>query len=51
MVFLSITESPLGNSVFVGPNACFTNDRVPRVFDPEWEVVPDGDQRRSEYRC
>ena len=28
------------DDVFVGPNACFTNDRVPRAFDPEWEIVP-----------
>ena len=23
-----------------GPNACFTNDKVPRAFDPEWKVIP-----------
>jgi acetyltransferase-like isoleucine patch superfamily enzyme len=26
--------------VFVGPNACFTNDRIPRAFNSEWEVTP-----------
>ena len=30
----------LADNVFVGPNACFTNDRVPRVFDPNWQVLP-----------
>ncbi|RWX50941.1 putative dehydrogenase, partial [Candidatus Electrothrix marina] len=30
----------LADNVFVGPNACFTNDRVPRVFDPSWQVCP-----------
>ena len=28
------------NDVFVGPNACFTNDKVPRAFDPEWTITP-----------
>lgn len=28
------------NDVFVGPNACFTNDKVPRAFDPEWKITP-----------
>lgn len=28
------------NDVFVGPNACFTNDRVPRAFDPNWKITP-----------
>jgi UDP-2-acetamido-3-amino-2,3-dideoxy-glucuronate N-acetyltransferase len=26
--------------VFVGPNACFTNDKVPRAFDPDWMITP-----------
>ena len=30
----------IGNDVFVGPNACFTNDKVPRAFNSEWEVTP-----------
>jgi UDP-2-acetamido-3-amino-2,3-dideoxy-glucuronate N-acetyltransferase len=30
----------IGNDVFVGPNACFTNDRVPRAFNTEWQVTP-----------
>ena len=28
------------DEVFVGPNACFTNDKVPRAQNPEWKVVP-----------
>jgi acetyltransferase-like isoleucine patch superfamily enzyme len=28
------------DDVFVGPNACFTNDKVPRAFDPKWKITP-----------
>lgn len=28
------------DEVFVGPNAAFTNDKVPRAFNPEWKVTP-----------
>jgi acetyltransferase-like isoleucine patch superfamily enzyme len=28
------------DEVFVGPNACFTNDRVPRANNPDWQVTP-----------
>ena len=28
------------DDVFIGPNACFTNDKVPRAFDQEWEITP-----------
>lgn len=28
------------NDVFIGPNACFTNDKVPRAFDPNWKITP-----------
>ena len=28
------------DDVFVGPNACFTNDKVPRAFDENWEITP-----------
>lgn len=28
------------DDVFVGPNACFTNDKVPRARNPDWKVVP-----------
>jgi acetyltransferase-like isoleucine patch superfamily enzyme len=28
------------DEVFVGPNACFTNDKVPRANNPEWTVTP-----------
>ncbi len=30
----------IGDDVFVGPNASFTNDKVPRAFNTEWSVVP-----------
>lgn len=30
----------MADDVFVGPNACFTNDRVPRAFNEKWEIVP-----------
>lgn len=30
----------IGNEVFVGPNACFTNDRVPRANNLDWSVTP-----------
>lgn len=30
----------IGNRVFIGPNATFTNDRFPRADNPEWEAVP-----------
>ena len=29
----------LEDGVFVGPNACFTNDRVPRARNPDWQVT------------
>jgi UDP-2-acetamido-3-amino-2,3-dideoxy-glucuronate N-acetyltransferase len=28
------------DDVFVGPNACFTNDKVPRAFDENWKITP-----------
>lgn len=28
------------DDVFVGPNACFTNDKVPRAFDFDWKITP-----------
>lgn len=30
----------VGNRVFVGPHACFTNDLHPRATSPDWKVVP-----------
>jgi UDP-2-acetamido-3-amino-2,3-dideoxy-glucuronate N-acetyltransferase len=30
----------LGNRVFVGPHACFTNDLRPRADAVDWEIVP-----------
>ena len=30
----------IGDDVFVGPNACFTNDRVPRAFNAGWQITP-----------
>lgn len=29
----------IGNDVFVGPNSCFTNDRIPRAFNTDWKVT------------
>jgi len=29
----------IGDDVFVGPNACFTNDKVPRAFNVDWKVT------------
>jgi acetyltransferase-like isoleucine patch superfamily enzyme len=28
------------DDVFVGPNVAFTNDKVPRAFDADWQVTP-----------
>jgi len=28
------------DEVFVGPNATFTNDKVPRAFDENWKITP-----------
>jgi acetyltransferase-like isoleucine patch superfamily enzyme len=28
------------DDVFVGPNACFTNDKIPRAFNTEWKIIP-----------
>ncbi len=30
----------IDDDVFIGPNVCFTNDKVPRAFDPEWKITP-----------
>lgn len=30
----------LEDDIFVGPNACFTNDKVPRAFDENWKITP-----------
>jgi len=30
----------VGDRVFVGPHACFTNDLYPRAISPDWKVVP-----------
>jgi UDP-2-acetamido-3-amino-2,3-dideoxy-glucuronate N-acetyltransferase len=30
----------IGNDVFVGPSATFTNDLIPRAFNVDWQVVP-----------
>lgn len=29
----------IGDDVFVGPNAAFTNDRVPRAFNTDWRIT------------
>jgi acetyltransferase-like isoleucine patch superfamily enzyme len=28
------------DEVFVGPNATFTNDRIPRAFNADWKITP-----------
>jgi acetyltransferase-like isoleucine patch superfamily enzyme len=30
----------IGDDVFVGPSATFTNDLVPRAFNANWQIVP-----------
>jgi len=30
----------IGDRVFIGPHACFTNDVYPRAVSPDWEIVP-----------
>jgi len=30
----------LGDRVFVGPHACFTNDLYPRAVSPDWKLIP-----------
>src|SRR2546428_12303640 len=34
----------LGNRVFVGPHASFTNDLYPRAVSGEWQAVPPNDE-------
>lgn len=29
----------IGNDVFVGPNVSFTNDKVPRAFNTDWQIT------------
>ena len=29
----------IGDDVFIGPHAAFTNDRVPRAFNADWEIT------------
>lgn len=29
----------IGNDVFVGPNVSFTNDKVPRAFNSDWQIT------------
>ncbi|NIJ19292.1 acetyltransferase-like isoleucine patch superfamily enzyme [Sphingomonas naasensis] len=29
----------IGDDVFVGPNAAFTNDKVPRAFNADWTIT------------
>lgn len=28
------------DDVFVGPNTCFTNDKIPRAFNNDWKITP-----------
>lgn len=37
----------IGDEVFVGPNATFTNDRVPRAFNTDWKITPTNIQNGS----
>lgn len=36
-VFQGVT---LEDDIFVGPDACFINDKVPRAFNKNWEITP-----------
>jgi len=29
----------IADDVFIGPNACFTNDLVPRAFNQDWKIT------------
>ena len=29
----------IADDVFIGPNACFTNDLLPRAFNTEWKIT------------
>jgi len=37
----------IADDVFIGPNVCFTNDRVPRAFNIDWEVTETKIERGS----
>lgn len=30
----------IGDKVFVGPNVSFTNDKIPRAFNENWQITP-----------
>ncbi len=30
----------IGDDVFVGPNVAFTNDKIPRAFNTDWQITP-----------
>lgn len=30
----------IGDNVFIGPNVAFTNDKVPRAFNKDWQITP-----------
>lgn len=30
----------IGNQVFIGPHACFTNDLYPRAVSRDWQIIP-----------
>ncbi|WP_034551194.1 acyltransferase [Helicobacter rodentium] len=36
-IFQGVT---LEDDVFVGPNVAFTNDKIPRAFNENWEITP-----------
>jgi len=37
MLYRGVT---IGDRVFIGPHACFTNDLYPRASSSDWEIVP-----------
>ena len=40
----------IGKDVFVGPNASFTNDKVPRAFNANWKVTPTNIKKGAHWR-
>ena len=41
----------IDQDVFIGPNATFTNDILPRAFINNWEVIKTKIRKGSKYRC
>jgi len=40
-------KSILGNGVFIGPNVCFTNDKIPRAINPDGTIKSADDWEAS----